>query len=685
MSTKFSRLSAVAGVALASAVGTAQAVNIATDDIGEVIVGSYYTAQPGFQTLINLTNTQDVPVAVKIRIHEARNSRDVLDYTLTLSAFDVYTAVIREVTNPTTGNPHIVVRNTDDVDANGRTSCTVPQSRKVAGSGPTLNPASDFILSTAAYGATTEGELAFALDDDTGPAGIERLREGYIEIISMGYALKDLDDTLYPDQATTGAVVSGERIDIGYAIENHQCDRVQASFSNLNGPTAARIVETARQMGEPINAIKGNFRVLNIANGTESDVPALTLANFYNGDSSNFADPTAALGTASTAGWRVADSLAQACTLTRGTRRDTGNTQWLAGNEAAGGSCNNLITKQVTQAFLEPTLNDAYPTVANLLLDGPNAAFSLTPQGRNLLNRARGIDAVSALIQRKTVVNEWVSNTFDDGTVATDWVLTMPTKLFYVDGGVGPQAAIYASYVDSNTTVDTDRKVRPEAILLNTMVAADGTTVTNDPTVGVGPRAGFGPVGASAYRPFAEAFAQSTTGVRESAESCVRVGINLYDRAEQTVAEGPADDGVSVSPAPPRPVQFDDICYEVNVVSFDGRDGGLGHVALSNDLDITTTALSNRAGWLQLTLASGTDAADAYIVGDQAVSGDDVALYGLPVIGFALKERVFGTASANYSSTASHAYLREARAGLGGNLITGVGPNGVVLTGGAGL
>ncbi|MEN8719839.1 MAG: hypothetical protein ABF296_06210, partial [Oceanococcaceae bacterium] len=103
-------------------------------------IGSYYTAQPGYFTLVNLTNTQNVPIAVKVRIHEARNSRDVLDFTVTLSAFDVFVGLIREVTD-SAGNKQIVFRNTDQ-RTNGTTgnpSCTVPQSEPDNASGDSLN------------------------------------------------------------------------------------------------------------------------------------------------------------------------------------------------------------------------------------------------------------------------------------------------------------------------------------------------------------------------------------------------------------------------------------------------------------------------------------------------------------------------------------------------------------------
>ena len=90
------------GAAVATAIAgsmlsvNAHAVNLATDGVGEVAIAPYYTVRDGWSTLINLTNTQNVPVIVQVRFHEALNSRDVLDFRVALSAFDVFTGVVRE-------------------------------------------------------------------------------------------------------------------------------------------------------------------------------------------------------------------------------------------------------------------------------------------------------------------------------------------------------------------------------------------------------------------------------------------------------------------------------------------------------------------------------------------------------------------------------------------------------------
>ncbi|MEJ5207644.1 hypothetical protein [Denitratimonas sp. CY0512] len=83
----------IAGVAgVAGLAGVAHAVNLNPDGIGQVLLYPYYTTNGGNSTLISVVNTSDVGKAVKVRFLEALNSKEVLDFNLYLSPFDVWTA-----------------------------------------------------------------------------------------------------------------------------------------------------------------------------------------------------------------------------------------------------------------------------------------------------------------------------------------------------------------------------------------------------------------------------------------------------------------------------------------------------------------------------------------------------------------------------------------------------------------
>ncbi len=80
-------LAGVAGIA-----NMASAVNLNPDGLGQVLLYPYYTVNAGQHTLLSVVNTTDVGKAVKVRFLEGYDSREVLDFNLFLSPFDVWTA-----------------------------------------------------------------------------------------------------------------------------------------------------------------------------------------------------------------------------------------------------------------------------------------------------------------------------------------------------------------------------------------------------------------------------------------------------------------------------------------------------------------------------------------------------------------------------------------------------------------
>lgn len=267
-----------AAIAGSMAAYNAQAVNLATDGIGDVAIAPFYTVRDGWSTLINLTNTQNAPVAVKVRFHEAHNSRDVLDFMVLLSAYDVFTGIVTEDAN---GNP--VFRSTDTANNAGDRTCTIPTAINIAdGNGNLPN-----------VGMSPAGYRNSNADNDRGDQTNDRLREGYIEFIVMGYAEQNL--SAVSPQAQSAAAGNGlvtidpgagpqDVLDVGFAIENHNCDAaLERAFTRENGAGGdPEILWTARQFGESINALKFNFRLINVDRGVEAGNSATTWANFYN-------------------------------------------------------------------------------------------------------------------------------------------------------------------------------------------------------------------------------------------------------------------------------------------------------------------------------------------------------------------------------------------------------------------
>jgi hypothetical protein len=157
----------IAGIAgVAGIANMASAVNLNPDGLGQVLLYPYYTVNSGQQTLLSVVNTTAVGKAVKVRFLEGYNSREVLDFNLFLSRFDVWTATVFSLSDAGITGDGAAIFTTDK-------SCTAPAFTQgtIASNGAGYQQFFNF-----AYNAPTS---------DTGPTGDDRTREGHFEIISM--------------------------------------------------------------------------------------------------------------------------------------------------------------------------------------------------------------------------------------------------------------------------------------------------------------------------------------------------------------------------------------------------------------------------------------------------------------------------------------------------------------------
>jgi len=176
---------------VAGMVSVANAVNVNPDGLGQVLLYPYYSARGENDTLISVVNTTSAGKAVKVRFVEALNSREVLDFNLYLSPFDVWTAAVTDLNRPTGGDLAPGIVTTDS-------SCTAPRIFDEA-EGIGTQEFLDFAFAAEPVDTdpSQEGD-EFEGTIDGGPQGIERAASGYIEIIEMGTLLED-------DPATTDA------------------------------------------------------------------------------------------------------------------------------------------------------------------------------------------------------------------------------------------------------------------------------------------------------------------------------------------------------------------------------------------------------------------------------------------------------------------------------------------------
>jgi hypothetical protein len=319
---KKSLYAAIAGVSALGMAGTADAVHVNPDGLGQVLIYPYYTVRtragtaftnPQFNSLLSVVNSTASAKAVKVRFLEGKASKEVLDFNLYLSAHDVWTAGVI----PTSDGAGIVTFDK---------SCTVPTvSSNVASPTPFVN----FV-----YAST---------DPDNADSSLDRTREGYVEIIEMG-------DVTGPT-AVAATHVSGVP---------------PCKASDLVAPVAP----TNTVLGS--GGLFGSMTIINVNSSAETGYDPVALEAFR---------------TVPPALWASAGSI-----LPDLTQQLDGTATGHQAETYAGGLA-------VTSGWLT------------------------------------GINAVSASLMHDNVMNEYI---LDSGTASlTDWVVTYPTKRFYVSSGTG--------------------------------------------------------------------------------------------------------------------------------------------------------------------------------------------------------------------------------------------------------
>ena len=336
----------LAGLAGAAGIaGTAQAVNMNPDGLGQVLIYPYYTANGDNQTILSVVNTTDNAKAVKVRFLEGFNSREVLDFNLYLSAWDVWAAAIAQL-EP--GVPGLVIP--DD-------SCTVPYLYGDFGG--------QQVFLSLAY---NDNEL---FSNDGGPTGIARAAEGHFEMIEMG-TIESGSDTEDDITHRWHDVKIGEDAD-GEDITEKQwfpgdCDQLvknwtrQADYSPLGEWTFRPRTDIDRNSG----GLFGAASIVNAVNGTMYSYNAQAIQGFDDEDGYLHREP----GT------------------------------------------------------IHPSLDDGNQNSAYVF-------FGVPQNEVQKLHYPRSIAAVSAVFMHENLMNEYA---LDAALAAsTEWVVTFPTKAWYVD------------------------------------------------------------------------------------------------------------------------------------------------------------------------------------------------------------------------------------------------------------
>jgi hypothetical protein len=251
----------VAGIAgVAGLASVSNAVNLNPDGLGQVLIYPYYTVNAGNTTLLSVVNTTNEVKAVKVRFLEALNSREVLDFNLYLSPFDVWTGAVIPDSQDANSAARLVTADN---------SCTVP-----------------IITAT---NARFRNDFYIGSRDDDGPNDLARTREGHIEIIEMGVVVDDGDTQgtpfPLPLDATnlTGVDELGPTNDDTFASDATHVDGEPDDCQSLVTSWASGTWhdDAAADIDEPTGGLFGAGSIVDVANGTNLSYNADAIDGFY--------------------------------------------------------------------------------------------------------------------------------------------------------------------------------------------------------------------------------------------------------------------------------------------------------------------------------------------------------------------------------------------------------------------
>lgn len=247
MKMKAISVAVAASVAAGGAV-LAQADHMYLNDegLGEVLLFPFYDAENGNATNFHIVNTTDEVKAVKVRFLEYKNSQEVLDFNLYLSAEDHFAFGVIMDPNGTGG----AIITSDN-------SCTVPAlgSPNNGFDGTTTENADGSITRIQPF---TTFDFINRDDVDQDP---ERTLRGHVEIIemgsvnNMGAADAGLAYAAYATHGPTGVPLSCGALATAWATDSWVDDAVNTPSGGLYGIGYHISVEDAAAWGFEADAI----------------------------------------------------------------------------------------------------------------------------------------------------------------------------------------------------------------------------------------------------------------------------------------------------------------------------------------------------------------------------------------------------------------------------------------------
>ncbi len=533
----------LAGLAGAAGIaGTAQAVNVNPDGLGQVLIYPYYTSNGGNQTLLSVVNTTEDAKAVKVRFLEGYNSREVLDFNMYMSAYDVWVAAIVD----DAGTPTLLVPDS---------TCTVPYLYEQDSDGDGVGEQE--FLPFAYTGANADG----------GPSAISRAAEGHFEMIEMGVVT---DDTATAKRL--GSAEAATHIVTDDGPRPRDCDQLVDNWTIFGvGPNGMWIQDHTLDISRGNGGLFGGAAIINVDNGTMYSYDARALQGYDNSDDAHL--------------------------------------HFIPGD-------------------IQPGLNDGNRTDATVFFGEP-LAEAVT------LSYPRPVDAVSAVFMKENIMNEY--NIQSELNAQSEWVITFPTKNFYVDPSIAPAAAFFIpDTTDPGCNGWDPGEPFPPYPGTQTLLPTEWQQCQYLEQVGF----------------FTDPFTTLFNG-----EACELAFLSVWNREESPVG-APGNIPPIVSPPPPggSPGGSFTLCYETNVLRF-----GAGPVPADGSEILKSSASTVRNVTLPPDHVNGWANINFHYTDSEGVPvhRDWAGLIGLPVMGFWAEqfENGFlfgGTVLANYGGLFDH-------------------------------
>ncbi|MCX7554593.1 hypothetical protein OS175_11935 [Marinicella sp. S1101] len=218
----------------------ASAVFVNHKGFGEVLLIPYYTINNNLNTLVTVTNTTAQGKAIKIHLREGLNGYSVLSYNVYLGAHDTWSFVLGRYTS-SADNPSVYHSAYDSSCSTGITS--------------------------------SEQEVTLS-NVRTGPLGVSRTREGYIEILEMASIPEDTSFFAAADHGGVGVPAD--------------CALFEAAWDE------GGVWSTNPQSGlePPSGGLMAAADLIDVAEGINYSVPVMALSDFYAEDQTFHVEPS---------------------------------------------------------------------------------------------------------------------------------------------------------------------------------------------------------------------------------------------------------------------------------------------------------------------------------------------------------------------------------------------------------